>query len=180
MTLTVLGLSGALMHDASAALYIDGRLIAAAEEERFIRDKHAKNRMPLNAAKFCMDFGGVKPGDIDVVAFPFAKVSLLSPARWHFAKRYWYAPERSIDALLNGNRHYHRNVKRVRGLLDELDIDWKKIEFDSVEQHISHASSAYHLSGFDEQTAILGIDGKGEYASTFLSLIHISEPTRPY
>ena len=167
MTLTVLGLSGALMHDASAALYIDGRLIAAAEEERFIRDKHAKNRMPLNAAKFCMDFGGVKPGDIDVVAFPFAKVSLLSPARWHFAKRYWYAPERSIEALLNGNRHYHRNVKRVRGLLDELDIDWKKIEFDSVEHHIAHASSAYHLSGFNEKTAILGIDGKGEYASTF-------------
>ena len=64
MTLTVLGLSGALMHDASAALYIDGRLIAAAEEERFIREKHAKNRMPLNAAKFCMEFGGVKPGDI--------------------------------------------------------------------------------------------------------------------
>ena len=167
MTLTVLGLSGALMHDASAALYIDGRLIAAAEEERFIREKHAKNRMPLNAAKFCMEFGGVKPGDIDVVAFPFAKVSLLSPARWHFAKRYWYAPERSIDALLNGNRHYHRNVKRVRGLLDELDIEWEKIEFDAVEHHIAHASSAYHLSGFDEKTAILGIDGKGEYASTF-------------
>ena len=69
--------------------------------------------------------------------------------------------------MLNGNRHYHRNVKRVRGLLDELDIDWKKIEFDSVEHHIAHASSAYHLSGFDEKTAILGIDGKGEYASTF-------------
>ena len=102
------------MHDASAALYVDGRLVAAAEEERFTRDKHAKNRMPFNAAKFCMEFGGVEPGDIDVVAFPFAKVSLLSPARWHFAKRYWYAPERALDALLNGNRHFRRNVKRVR------------------------------------------------------------------
>ena len=49
MKLTVLGLSGALMHDASAALYVDGRLVAAAEEERFTRDKHAKNRMPFNA-----------------------------------------------------------------------------------------------------------------------------------
>ena len=122
MSLIVLGLSGALTHDPSAALYVDGKLVAAAEEERFIRDKHAKNQMPLHAARFCMEFAGVRPDDIDVVAFPFAKVSLLSPARWHFAKRYWYAPERSLDALINGNRHYRRNVLRVRNLLVELDM----------------------------------------------------------
>ena len=167
MSLIVLGLSGALTHDPSAALYVDGKLVAAAEEERFIRDKHAKNQMPLHAARFCMEFAGVSPDDIDVVAFPFAKVSLLSPARWHFAKRYWYAPERSLDALINGNRHYRRNVLRVRNLLAELEIDWDKIEFDAVQHHLAHASSAYHLSGFEEKTAILGIDGKGEYATTF-------------
>ncbi|MFO6089024.1 hypothetical protein ACLBTQ_30090, partial [Pseudomonas aeruginosa] len=44
MALTVLGLSGAVSHDPSAALYIDGKLVAAVEEERFVRDKHAKNR----------------------------------------------------------------------------------------------------------------------------------------
>ena len=53
MALTILGLSGALSHDPSAALYIDGKLVAAAEEERFVRDKHAKNRMPYESAKFC-------------------------------------------------------------------------------------------------------------------------------
>ena len=52
-------------------------------------------------------------------------------------------------------------------MLDKLGIDWDDIEFDAVEHHIAHASSAYHLSGFKEKTAILGIDGKGEYASTF-------------
>ena len=72
-----------------------------------------------------------------------------------------------MDAIFNGNRHYRRNVKKVRALVEELGINWHDIEFDSVEHHIAHASSAYHLSGFDEKTAILGIDGKGEYATTF-------------
>jgi carbamoyltransferase len=167
LSLKVLGLSGALTHDPSAAIYIDGKLIAAAEEERFIRDKHAKNKMPYEAAKFCLEYAGLKPNDIDVVAFPYAKISLLSGARWHYAKRYWYAPDRALDALFNGNRHYRRNVKKVRTLLDQLGIDWDKIEFEAVEHHLAHASSAYHLSGFKEKTAILGIDGKGEYATTF-------------
>jgi carbamoyltransferase len=167
LSLKVLGLSGALTHDPSAALYIDGKLVAAAEEERFIREKHAKNRMPYEAARFCMEFAGIKPTEIDVVAFPFAKISLLSPARWHYARRYWYAPDRSLDAIFNGNRHYRRNVARVRALLERLRIPWNSIEFDAVEHHLAHASSAYHLSGFKEKTAILGIDGKGEYATTF-------------
>ena len=167
MSLKILGLSGALTHDPSAAIYIDGKLVAAAEEERFTRDKHAKNKMPFEAAKFCLQYAGLKPNDIDVVAFPFAKVSLLSGARWHYARRYWYAPERSLDAIFNGNRHYRRNVRRVRKLLDDLGINWDNIEFDAVEHHLAHASSAYHLSGFKEKTAILGIDGKGEYVTTF-------------
>ena len=70
MSLKVLGLSGALTHDPSAAIYIDGKLIAAAEEERFTREKHAKNKMPVEAARFCLQYAGLKPGDIDVVAFP--------------------------------------------------------------------------------------------------------------
>jgi carbamoyltransferase len=167
LSLKVLGLSGALTHDPSAAIYVDGKLVAAAEEERFIRDKHAKGKMPFEAAKFCLEYAGLKPSDIDVVAFPFAKISLLTGARWHFAKRYWYAPDRALDAIFNGNRHYRRNVRRVRELLDRLGIDWDNIEFDAVEHHLAHASSAYHLSGFKEKTAILGIDGKGEYATTF-------------
>lgn len=167
MSFIVLGLSGALTHDPSAALYIDGKLIAAAEEERFIREKHAKNKMPLEAARFCIQYAGIRPGDIDVVAFPFAKIPLTTPARWHYARRYWYAPDRALDAIFNGNRRYRRNERRVRDLLDKLHISWDKIEFDAVEHHLAHASSAYHLSGFKEKTAILGIDGKGEYATTF-------------
>ena len=167
MPLVVLGLSGALTHDPSAALYVDGELLAAAEEERFTRNKHAKNEMPLHAARFCMQEAGITPEEIDVVAFPFAKTSIFGKARWHYAKRYWYTPDRAIDALFNGNRHYRRNVKRVKHLLQQLGIDWNVIAYDAVPHHLAHASSAYHLSGFEGKTAILGIDGKGEYATTF-------------
>jgi carbamoyltransferase len=163
----VLGISGALNHDSSAALYVDEKLVAAAEEERFIRDKHAKGKMPYQAAKFCLEFAGIKPEAVDVVAVPFAPISLFTPARWHFAKRYWYAPDRALDALLNGNRRFRRYRKRVFSLLRELGINPADVEFEPVEHHLAHASSAYHLSGFKDKTAIMGVDGKGEYATTF-------------
>jgi predicted NodU family carbamoyl transferase len=167
VALTILGLSGALTHDPSAALYIDGKLVAAAEEERFVRDKHAKNRMPYEAAKFCLQFAGIKPSDVDAVAIPFAPISLGEKARWHYAKRYWYAPDRSLDAIFTGNRRYYRYKKRIEWCLLQLGFDLKKVEIVPVEHHLAHASSAYHCSGFKEKTAILGIDGKGEYATTF-------------
>ena len=163
----ILGISGAVGHDASAALYIDGKLVAAAEEERFLRDKHAKGKFPLEASRFCLAFAGLQPDDIDIVAFPYSPISLLSPARWHYARRYWYAPDRALQAIFNGNRRYRRNVRGVMAMLDQLGVIRERISFRPVEHHLAHASSAYHLSGFKEKTAILGIDGKGEYATTF-------------
>ena len=161
----VLGLSGALSHDASAAILVDGKIIAAAEEERFIRDKHAKNQFPYEAAKFCLKQAGVKPEDVDIVAFPYAEIPLSTNARWHFAKRHWYAPDRALDAIFNGNRRFRRNRNRSLALMAELGLTNAK--FVPVEHHLAHASSAYHLSGYTEKTAIVGIDGKGEYATTF-------------
>ncbi|MBL1456545.1 MAG: carbamoyltransferase [Methylophaga sp.] len=163
----VLGLSGAVNHDASAALYIDGKLVAAAEEERFLRDKHAKGKMAYEATRYCLEQAGIRPDEIDIVAFPYAQIGLQSPARWHYAKRHWYAPDRALTALFSGNRRYWRNHKNVMKLLDDLGIDSKRVKFVPVEHHLAHASSAYHLSGFQEKTAIIGIDGKGEYATTF-------------
>lgn len=161
----VLGLSGALGHDASATILIDGKIIAAGEEERFIRDKHAKNKFPYEAAKFCLKQAGVKPEDVDIVAFPYAEIPLSTNARWHYAKRHWYAPDRALDAIFNGNRRFRRNRDKSLKLMQELGLSNAK--FVPVEHHLAHASSAYHLSGFKEKTAIVGIDGKGEYATTF-------------
>ena len=167
MALTILGLSGALSHDPSAALYIDGKLIAAVEEERLVRDKHAKNRMPYESAKFCLEQAGITPADVDVVAIPFAPISILEKARWHYAKRYWYAPDRALDAILMGNRRYKRYYKKIQWCLEQLGFDLKKIKIEPVEHHLAHAASAYLCSGIQEKTAIMGIDGKGEYATTF-------------
>jgi len=164
----ILGIAGTVSHDPAAALFIDGKLIAAAEEERFIRDKHAKNRFPVQASQFCLAQAGLKPTDIDCVALSFAPISLSRKDRWHYAKRYWYAPDRALMALLNGNRHYKRNLKKTYQMLTSLGLNPNDVEIIPVEHHLAHASSAYHLSGFKEKTAILGIDGKGEYATTFI------------
>lgn len=166
----VLGLSGALGHDAAAALLVDGRIAAAAEEERFARQKHAFGRLPLDAARYCIDAGGIGAGDIDAVACAYAPVSIFGRARWHYARRHWYAPERALDAIFNGNRRFRRHRRRILDLGRQLGIDWSRTRLAPVAHHLAHASSAYHLSGFDGQVAILGVDGKGEYATTFFGV----------
>jgi len=163
----ILGLSGAISHDPAAALYIDGKLVAAVEEERIIRDKHAKGKMPLESTKFVLAEASIAPKDVNVVAVPMSAIGLNTMARWHYAKRYWYAPDRSFDALINGNRRYRRFVSNIREMLYKIGFESINFEFEPVEHHLAHASSAYHLSGFKEKTAIMGVDGKGEYATTF-------------
>lgn len=162
----VLGLGGMVGHDPAAALVVDGRVVAAAEEERFLRDKHAKGKQAEHAARFCLEFAKLNPTDVQVVAIPFAPVSLFSPERWHYAARHWYAPDRAFTALLNGNRRYRRNVANVFAALKRLGINPDKIQFVPVRHHLAHASSAYHLSGYRE-SAILSVDGVGEYCTTW-------------
>ena len=162
----VLGLGGAVGHDPAAALVVDGHVVAAAEEERFIREKHAKGKQAEEAAKFCLRHAGVKPGDVEVVAIPYAPISLFGPARWHYAWRHLYAPDRALVAILNGNRRFHRNKRNVFAMLERISIDPQKIKFVPVEHHLAHASSAYHLSGFQD-AAIMSIDGVGEYCTTW-------------
>ncbi|HUK82573.1 MAG TPA: carbamoyltransferase C-terminal domain-containing protein [Verrucomicrobiae bacterium] len=162
----VLGLGGAVGHDPAAALVINGRVEAAAEEERFIRDKHAKGKQAEKAALFCLTQAGLKSGDVQAVAIPFAPITLASPARWQYARRHWYTPDRAFTAIFNGNRRYHRFVGQVFAMLERIGINPQKIEFIPVEHHLAHASSAYHLSGYRD-AAIMSIDGVGEYCTTW-------------
>ncbi|MEX2130175.1 MAG: carbamoyltransferase N-terminal domain-containing protein, partial [Pseudohongiellaceae bacterium] len=169
MALVTLGLSGAIGHDPAAAIFIDGDLVAAVEEERLVRRKHAKDMTPYRAARFCLQQAGVKATDVNLVAISLAPISLFSPARWHYARRHYYAPDRAVDSIFNGNRRYRRYVKDVKGLLDKLSIPWRTVKIVPVQHQLAHASSAYHLSGWKEKTAILTIDSRGEYATILLA-----------
>ncbi|MDH7942853.1 carbamoyltransferase C-terminal domain-containing protein [Pseudohongiella sp. SYSU M77423] len=169
MPVITLGLSGELGYDAAAALFIDGEVVAAVEEERLVRRKHARGMMPVNAVRYCLRSAKLKPRQIDQVAISYAPVSIFGRARWHYAARMWYAPDRALDALFNGNRRYRRYVKRVKAMLAELAIPWEKVRFVPVEHQLAHAASAYNLSGFKGKTAILSLDLRGEYATTLFA-----------
>ncbi len=168
MTMITLGLSGAIGHDPAAALFVDGDLVAAVEEERLIRRKHAYGEAAHLSAIRCMQIARVNPADINQVAIPFAPISLFTKARWHYAYRHWYAPDRAVDSLLNGNRRYRRYIAELKELLERLHIPADKVKIVSVEHQLAHASSVYHLDEREGRTAIFCNDSKGEYSNIFL------------
>lgn len=168
MTVITLGLSGAIGHDPAAALFVDGELVAAVEEERLIRRKHAYGEAPHLSAIRCMHIARVNPAHVNQVAIPFAPISLFTKARWHYAYRHWYAPDRAIDSLLNGNRRYRRYLIELNELLEKLHIPAHKVKIVPVEHQLAHASSVYHLDETEGKTAIFCNDSKGEYSNIFL------------
>ena len=168
MAKITLGLSGAVGHDPAAAIFVGNELIAAVEEERLIRKKHAKEEWPILAARQVMQIAGVRSVDIDHVAIPYAPISLFSKARWHYAYRHWYAPDRSMDSLINGNRRYNRYHKELGDLLEKLHIPKATTKVVPVRHQLAHASSVYHLNETDQKTAILCLDSKGEYSNVFI------------
>ena len=168
MTIITLGLSGAIGHDPAAALFVDGELAAAVEEERLSRRKHAYDEKPYLSARRCMQIARINPAQIDQVAIPFAPISLFTKARWHYAYRHWYAPDRAIDSLLNGNRRYRRYIAELKELLEKLHIPADKVKIVPVEHQLAHASSAYHLDEREGKTAIFCNDSKGEYSNILL------------
>ncbi|MEQ8955983.1 MAG: carbamoyltransferase N-terminal domain-containing protein, partial [Gammaproteobacteria bacterium] len=168
MTTITLGLSGAIGHDAAAALFIDGELVAAVEEERLIRRKYATKESPYQAVRQCFQIAGVRATDVDQVAIPYAPASLFTTARWHYAYRHWYAPDRSIDSLFNGNRRYRRYLRELKEILEKLHIPVNRVKLHSVPHQLAHASSVYHLNESKQKTAIFCNDSRCEYSNIFL------------
>jgi len=168
MSNIILGLAGAIGHDPAAALYIDGELVAACEEERFVRRKHARDEAPYLAARACLQIGGVRGQDVTQVAIPFAPISLFTKARWHYAYRHWYAPDRAIDSVLNGNRRYRRYRRDLSSLLDKLHIPAATSRVVPVQHQLAHAASATLINPQAGRTPLFCSDAKGEYSALFL------------
>ncbi|MBI5817396.1 MAG: carbamoyltransferase [Verrucomicrobia bacterium] len=166
--MVILGLSGAGGHDPSAALVVDGKVVAAAEEERFNRIKHSRNLQPEMAARWCLEFAGLEPSKVQVVACPFAKIPLFnSPARWQFALRHGYAPAEALAAVFGGNRRYRQDIQSLQGMLPQIGIQPARVRVMRFQHHLAHAASAFYGSGC-ERAAVMSLHGNGEYAAEWL------------
>jgi carbamoyltransferase len=160
----ILGIS-AFYHDSAATLIQDGKIIAAAQEERFSRIKHDE-RFPKHAIKYVLEEGKIELNQIDYVVFfekPFLKFERLLETYLAFAPKGFKSFSLAMPIWL---REKLFQKKYLFDLLQELDgnfKDIKKIKFS--EHHYSHAASAFYPSPFDE-AIILTLDGVGEWATT--------------
>jgi carbamoyltransferase len=160
----VLGIS-AFYHDSAACLVEDGRIVAAAQEERFTRKKHDPN-FPRNAIESCLAVGGVCLDDVDYVAFydkPIVKFMRLLET--YIALAPWgFESFRTAMPLWLKEKLFQKLLLRdeMRKFASEFDAE-KKLLF--TEHHQSHAASAFFASPFEE-AAILTMDGVGEWTTT--------------
>ena len=158
----ILGLS-AYDHDSAACLVVDGRVVAAAQEERFTRKKHDFN-FPANAVRYCLRAGGVdSPAELDHVVFydkPFVKFERLLQSYLHDAPKGLPSFIKAMPLWLKSKLWMNENIA------DELDYDGSILY---TEHHESHAASAFFPSPFDK-AAILTIDGVGEWATASLGV----------
>jgi carbamoyltransferase len=156
-SISILGIS-AYYHDSAASLVRDGKIIAAAQEERFTRKKHDAG-FPRNAINYCLREGGVTTTDLDYVAFyekPFVKFDRILHS--YLA----YAP-RGINSFLKAIPLWIKDkIWMKTELQKELNFEGKII---FTEHHESHAASAFYPSPFEE-AAFLTIDGVGEWTTT--------------
>ena len=166
----ILGIS-AFYHDSAAVLLVDGRIIAAAQEERFTRKKQDA-RFPVNAIGYCLAEGGVALKDVDYVVFyekPFLKFERLLETYVGFAPRGFRSFATAIPLWIR-EKLFQKDVL-LRGLRDiDADFDGKnRLLF--TEHHVSHAASAFYASPFQD-AVVLTMDGVGEWCTTSAAVGH--------
>ena len=155
--MNILGLSF-FYHDAAAAIVQDGRLIAAAQEERFTRKKHDQN-FPKNAIEFCLAHAQLQPKDVDFIAFydkplvKFDRILQTYIATW---------PKGLLSFLKAMPVWIKEKIWIPQSIKSELGYDGEIL---FTEHHISHAASAFLVSPFEE-AAIITTDGVGEWDTT--------------
>ena len=164
----ILGIS-AFYHDSAASIIIDGKIIAAAQEERFTRKKHDSS-YPFNAIEFALDYANIKLNDVDQIIFfekPFLKFERLLETYVAFAPKGFKSfcmamPIWLKDKLFQKKMLFNELKKHDNNFKDE-----QKIFFS--DHHLSHAASAFFPSPFEE-AIVLTADGVGEWATTTVAI----------
>ncbi|HVV70637.1 MAG TPA: carbamoyltransferase N-terminal domain-containing protein, partial [Verrucomicrobiae bacterium] len=156
----ILGIS-AFYHDAAAALLSDGKIVAAAQEERFTRKKNDPD-FPRHAIEACLKHGGLGLGQVDAVTFydkPILKFARMLETYLAVAPSGWRTFPVILPSWLGEKLNLRKTIREeLPGLRPECPILF-------TEHHQSHAASAFYPSPFSE-AAILTIDGVGEWATT--------------
>ena len=156
---SILGIS-AFYHDSAAAVVVDGRIVAAAQEERFTRKKHDP-AFPAHAVRYCLREAGLSAAQLGCVAFyekPMRKFERLLETYLAFAPRGFSSFSAALPVWLKEKLHITRTIRRELGIGKRLPIVF-------TDHHESHAASAFFPSPFD-RAAILTLDGVGEWSTT--------------
>ncbi len=164
----ILGVS-AFYHDSAAALVVDGKIVAAAQEERFTRKKHDSG-FPTEAVRYCLTEAGINLADVDHIAFydkPFLKFERLLETYLAFAPRGFRSFRKAMPVWMKEKLFQKRMLCQELEKIQEIDDLEKRLLF--AEHHQSHAASAFFPSPF-EAAAVLTIDGVGEWTTTSLGV----------
>ena len=159
----ILGIS-AFYHDSAAALVVDGRIVAAAQEERFTRKKHDA-ALPRQAIDYCLSEGGLAQDDIDYLAFydkPLTKFERLIETYLAYAPRGFRSFRLAMPLWLKEKLHIRRTLRQALGGTTRARLVF-------TDHHESHAASAFFPSPFDE-AAIVTLDGVGEWTTTTIGI----------
>lgn len=163
LSMNLLGIS-AFYHDSAACIISDGKIIAAAQEERFTRKKHDPG-FPVEATKYCLEYAGLNIDELDALVFydkPLLKFERLLETYYGFAPKGLKSFMMSMPVWLKEKMFLKKLIKEELAKVGEYDK--KKLKMLFPEHHLSHAASAYYPSPFKE-AAVLTIDGVGEWAT---------------
>src|SRR6266481_5727643 len=155
--MNILGLN-AYHGDSAACLFVDGKLIAAAAEERFRRIKHWAG-LPTTAINYVLEEGNISLGEVDHIAIN-RKPGVNNLRRLGFVLTHWPHPKLMAQKI--------KNIRSAASVKEALQANYGieiKAELHQVEHHLAHLASAYLVSGFNE-AACISIDGFGDFTST--------------
>ena len=166
---SILGIS-AFYHDSAACLLIDGKIIAAAQEERFTRIKHDSN-YPENAVNFVLNYAKLKLNEVDQIIFfekPFLKFERLLETYVAFAPKGFLSFSKAMPVWIK-DKLFQKNLLQNKLKKHDENYDKTKENIYFSDHHLSHAASAFYPSPFKE-AVIITADGVGEWATTTVAV----------